>query len=702
MTTAGLAPSRRFLAMLPPALLASTEGEQTPVTLALLAALEEQWLELAADVDRILDDTFPDSAADWALPYLGQLLGLPPDAGRAEIGSATALRRRRGTPAALEDFAEVVTSWPSRVTEGWQTTLWCQQLGHPARHTASISLRAGEHLLVGSQLDQARRSVTPGGSFHPAAATATVFPWHVRRFNGVQVCPLAKPRRFALHPLGIPAPLYLRPEPLQIASDAEDERPPGTPPTARAPRAPGELPLRATWRLIEALGPDAITYGAVWHLSADHPLAANTPDDPPLLTLTVDGTPLPWSSIALTGLPDAGAPNPDPQQVLVDPSRGTLSVGTGLAGTIRATFYRPLPGAVGALASTAEPDDGAGTVIVVDPTGAPPAAGEIVVADLTAAVDAALALPQPAARPPDTAESPDVEIRLATNDRLASPGVVNGTPAANRWRIVAPTGLTPVIVGDIGFDLAATEVELAGCYIEGNLSAGTDLAGLTLTSVTMNPAARRTLTVSPDAWTVRLIATKSHLGAIRADLSAFFIVLTDCTIDGAGVALAPCGAPGAAPAPVPALAAADRFPPRLQTRGCTFAGVVAVDVIDAADCLFIDGLHTVVTASGCLRYSHLGPHDQPQTHPPAYQCLTGALPPLGSSGVESAGDLAPLLTSPSAQRADPILSAASDGGEIGAYHHARRGPLAVRLAQRLPEMTVLTVHPHLTIASPEE
>jgi len=118
VTAGGGVPSRRFLAMLPPALLESPDGDQPPVSLALLAALEEQWLELAADVDRVLDDTFPDSAADWALPYLGQLLGLPPDAGRTEIGSATALRRRRGTPGALEDFAEVVTGWPTRVTEG--------------------------------------------------------------------------------------------------------------------------------------------------------------------------------------------------------------------------------------------------------------------------------------------------------------------------------------------------------------------------------------------------------------------------------------------------------------------------------------------------------------------------------------------------------------------------------------------------------
>ena len=144
-------------------------------------------------------------------------------------------------------------------------------------------------------------------------------------------------------------------------------------------------------------------------------------------------------------------------------------------------------GSIGALASTAEPDDGAGTVIVVDPGGAPHAPGQLVVADLSAAVAAALALPTPASRPAETADSPDVEIRLATNDRLVSPGTVAGAPAALSWRIIAPAGLTPVIEGGLTFALEAASVELAGCYLEGDVAAGSDLAALTLTSVTMNP-----------------------------------------------------------------------------------------------------------------------------------------------------------------------------------------------------------------------
>jgi len=685
-------PSRRFLAMLPAALLAAQPPDDIPAVLALLGAIEEQWLLLAADVDRVLDDAFPDSAADWALPYLGQLLGLPPGTGRAEIGSATALRRRRGTPSALEDFASVVTGWPARATEGWQSTVWCQQLSHPVLRTASLSLRAGEHLLIGTQLDPARRSVTPGGPDHPAAATATVFPWQVYRYDATQACPLPDPGRFALHPLGLPAPLYLQPQPLVIASDAEDELPPGAPPVLRPPRTPGDLPLRATWRLIEALGP--VSYGPVWLLGPSHPLTAG---GPALLALTADNTSVPWTAIGLTSLPSGGGPAPAVDQVLVDPSRGVIAVGASVTGTIRATFYRPAAGRIGALASTAEPDDSAGAVIIVDPAGGPHAPGQVVVADLDAAVTAALALPGPDAGP-----GPDVEIRLETNDRLAAPAPMTAVPPVSRWRIVAPTGLTPVIEGDLTIGLPGASVEVAGCYLDGNLTAGASLAALTLTGITMNPAAGRTLSVEPGAWTLRLSASLCHLGPIRADLSAYPVTLADCIVDGAGVALSPCGAAPAPPPPVPAVTAADRFPPGLAATGVTFAGPVAVDTIQASDCLFGGGIRTVVTAAGCLRFSHLGDQDDPTAHPPAHQCLTGPLPTMMSSGAESVGYYAPLLADPGARGADPVLTGASDGGEIGAYHHAQRGPLALQLAQRLAEMTPLTVHPHLTLSRPEE
>lgn len=682
-----------FLRMVPPALLASWPGdEDTPPLVALLTALQEQWLALAADIDTVVDDAFPDSAAEWALPYLAGLLGLPTDAARREIASATALRRRKGTPAAVEDFAEVVTGWPARVIEGWRVTVWCQQLRHPVRRTATLDLRHGEHLLAGTGLDPARRCVTPGGPYHPAAVSAALFPWQVLTYRDVEAAPLGD-GRYAMHPLGLAAPLYLAPRALEIASDAEDERPPGVPPHSRGPRGAAELPVRATWRVVEALG--EVAYGPVWTLEPGHPLTA---PGPALLEVTVDGVPLPWNRIGLTGLPPGGTPTPAADEVLVDPARAVLVPGSGIAGTLRTTFHRATSGALGAGASTAQGRDDAGLVIVVDPALGQHAPGQVVVADLAAA----FAIASGATTSPAEPDAPEVEIRIATSDRIAAPGPLTGTPALTRWRVLAPVGMTPTVVGDLILDLTGVSVELSGFFLTGDIRVGPSMAAVALTGLTTDSTRGKGIEVAPAAWTVRLSAARCLLGPIRADISAHPIELRDCVVDGFGTAPMPCGGvPGGDPGRA-AVTAADRFPPDLVATGCTFAGAVGAGEVWVSDCLFTTGLRATITSTGCVRYCHLGPHDDPQAHPAAYRCLTGPVPPFGSTGRDSAGYYAPLLVPPGPRPTPAVLSGGSDGGEIGAYHHARRGPLALRLAQRLPEMTPLTLHPHLLIAEPED
>lgn len=685
--------SQAFLRMLPPAVLSTwPPGDDTPPALALLAAMEQQWLLLAADVDSVIDDAFPDSAAEWALPYLASLLGLPPDAGRREIAYATALRRRKGTPAAAEDFAEIVTGWPARVREGWRATLWCQQLRHPGRHTASLDLRAGEHLLLGSGLDASRHSVTPGGPYHPAAMTTTLFPWQLLSYGQVAAVALGS-GRFAMHPLGVSAPLYLPPRPLVIASDAEDERPPGTPPPPRPPRSAGELPIRASWRLIEALGD--VSYGPVWTLGADHPL---TLEGSALLEVTNDNVPIPWAKIGLTALPPAGAPVPAADQLLLDPARGVLVPGSAIAGTLRSTFYRAAPGQLGPVASTAEPRDEVGVVIVVDPALGTHPAGQTVVADLVAAFAAAQAAPFSSSAP----GVPEVEIRLLTSDQLAAPPTLTGSPALRHWRVVAPVGLTPVIQGDLALHLTGVSIELSGFFLTGDLRIGPAMSGVDLIGLAFDPTSGSGVLVDPTAWTVKVTATRCLLGPVRADLSAYPIELHDCIVDGRGAALMPCGGDPGGSATRAAVTAASRFPPDLVATGVTFVGPVGGSEVWFADCLFTVDLRTTVTSTGCVRYCYLGPADDPQAHPPAYRCLTGALPPFGGVGFDSVGYYAPVLPTPSAYPQSAILTGASDGGEIGAYHHARRGPLALRLDQRLPEMTPMAVHPYLSIAHTEE
>ena len=162
--------------MLPPALLAAQAGEQTPVTLALLAALEQQWLEARRRCR---------SGARRRLPRQRRGLGSALHRRAARSAAGCRARRDRIGDRAASPARNAVGA--RRLRRGRHRLAVARQRGmavdgvvpaarHPVRRTASISLRAGEHLLVGSQLDQARRSVTPGGPHHPAAATATVFP----------------------------------------------------------------------------------------------------------------------------------------------------------------------------------------------------------------------------------------------------------------------------------------------------------------------------------------------------------------------------------------------------------------------------------------------------------------------------------------------------------------------------------------------
>ena len=208
---------------LPPAVRDAPAPDAPRLLDALLAAVEEQRRMLERDIDQVWDDLFVESCADWAVPYIGSLLGLPADAGRLEVAHAVALRRRKGTPAALEDFAEVLTDWSVRVLEGWQITLWAQRLGHPPPlRLASFDFRDTSRFRLGTPFERGRRSVTPAGPWSPRAATAVDWPWQVRTDREAQADSLPEPGRFALHPLGAEAPLYLQPRPRRPRSCGRD------------------------------------------------------------------------------------------------------------------------------------------------------------------------------------------------------------------------------------------------------------------------------------------------------------------------------------------------------------------------------------------------------------------------------------------------------------------------------------------------
>jgi hypothetical protein len=103
----------------------------------LIASLEE-------DLAQLYDDQFIETCADWAIPYIGDLIGdrtlhnnpnlrqvLPKiSSPRAEVANTIAYRRRKGTASILEQLARDVTSWDAHVVEFFQLLATTQYLNH--------------------------------------------------------------------------------------------------------------------------------------------------------------------------------------------------------------------------------------------------------------------------------------------------------------------------------------------------------------------------------------------------------------------------------------------------------------------------------------------------------------------------------------------------------------------------------------------
>ena len=99
------------------------EEESPPGQLrALLAAVETAFGAVHESIEGLHDDLFIDTCDDWVIPYLADMLGTSHLRGlpwtlRADVADTIALRRRKGTRAAIERLAANLTRWPCRAVE---------------------------------------------------------------------------------------------------------------------------------------------------------------------------------------------------------------------------------------------------------------------------------------------------------------------------------------------------------------------------------------------------------------------------------------------------------------------------------------------------------------------------------------------------------------------------------------------------------
>jgi hypothetical protein len=122
---------------------------------SLLMVLAEQVQVLEENLAALYDDQFIETCADWAVPYVGDIIGYQPlhelvpeiASSRAEVAHTIAYRRRKGTASMLEQLARDVTGWNARAVEFFQLLATTQYMNHLRReHRSTPDLRRWEPL----------------------------------------------------------------------------------------------------------------------------------------------------------------------------------------------------------------------------------------------------------------------------------------------------------------------------------------------------------------------------------------------------------------------------------------------------------------------------------------------------------------------------------------------------------------------------
>ncbi len=123
------------------------DNEQGEPLRALLNVIAEQVNIVEEDIAQLYENWFIETAQDWAVPYIADLIGYesvaeagePSASGaeinrvlvpRREVANTLRSRRRKGTLALLEELAQNVANYPSRAVEFYKLLAYFQPLNH--------------------------------------------------------------------------------------------------------------------------------------------------------------------------------------------------------------------------------------------------------------------------------------------------------------------------------------------------------------------------------------------------------------------------------------------------------------------------------------------------------------------------------------------------------------------------------------------
>jgi hypothetical protein len=756
-----MANSNQDLYSLVPAIYRERDAQRNLPLRALLSLLEQQRALVDADIQQLQENLFIETCDEWVIAYIADLVSnnllfdpsrsaaaetatslftdlvgkdlRPPVAVRirADVAKTIHYRRRKATPAMLEELARDVTGWPAHVVEFFQLLGWTQFLEHQRPQCTWADLRS---------IDAMERLA---GAFDQTMHTVDVRPprqqdgWHNIRNIGfflwrLQSYPLvnvpARPTtvawRYHFSPLGNPAPLFcrLREETGSLVTEVDVSAP--------IRRTLFDKDLRDYAATTPLPPPPVFTrfYGAFGIDPADPSVASETS-----IYVRLNGNGI-----------DPAAPNPPPNTfvaqvvcrrldpwpatqpvgkiVAIDVGAGRLALGDGW-GTINSVDVSYWYGFASSL--------GGGTYDrrqwLEDPRAFPAPPKHYVVrqngpAGSFATLTAALAQWQ--------SDAPTHAIvSILDNRTYALPAKItlpNGhslaIESADRTRPLLQTagGALAIDVSAIApnDDQRTAVFTLNGVVLEGFVHVVGDLGKLRLIHSTLVPGRQldgNGNPIAPDpSVSVEPLNGAGKPINLLLRIEAAFSILGGLVVPQpcAGIWLLDCIVQGTAASPVAVSDPAGKFAPPLVTERSTFLGSVQVKSLQASEAIFTAPVTAQRTQQGCVRFSYVPPGS---VTPRRFRCepdvaianaIAAALQidpllPLAAQqqiGQDAQSGLVPSFTT--TRYGQPafaqlrlscpveIRTGAEDGSEMGAFCHLkqpqRESNLGVRLKEYLP------------------
>jgi len=220
---------------------------------ALLQVIAEQVNLVEDDIAQLYENEFIETADDWVVPYIGDLVGYRPvaDAGppadapgcstsrvlvpRREIANLIRTRRRKGTLALLELLARDVAGWPARAVEYFKLLGWTQNPNH--RHLERQRLADLREVDALDRLDGPFEGITHSVDVRRISSQRSVgrtnigsvgvFVWRLGSYPVTDTPAYCVedvgPHCFTFSVLGQDAPLFVKPRPETDPSHIAEE-----------------------------------------------------------------------------------------------------------------------------------------------------------------------------------------------------------------------------------------------------------------------------------------------------------------------------------------------------------------------------------------------------------------------------------------------------------------------------------------------